>query len=198
MKGPLRVLPCAFATGLRLDPAGERLIAVGLGRYAYVFNAKSRKLCEQVRFSSCVLAAAAGACVYATEVKQITQVRVCHAMQVFLKQKLTCLLAAGGESAGGIRQRAPTKEQTKSENNSDRSDASESELEIGNDSDSDNSTDSSATTEGDSRQTAERFCDQKPSGAFRVTGKRKNAPDNQSTKRKRANQPAANAGKPFG
>lgn len=37
--------PVGAVAGLALDPAGERLIAVGLDRHAYVFDAKSRKLC---------------------------------------------------------------------------------------------------------------------------------------------------------
>ncbi|KAL8424861.1 hypothetical protein Efla_001666 [Eimeria flavescens] len=56
--------------GLALDSAGERLIAVGLGRHAYFFQVKSRKLL----------------------------------FQVFMKQKLTCLLTGAEEASGCVAQ----------------------------------------------------------------------------------------------
>ncbi|XP_026192099.1 uncharacterized protein LOC34618809 [Cyclospora cayetanensis] len=66
--------------GLALDPAGERLLAVGMGRHAYIFDAKSRKLC----------------------------------FQVFLKQKLTCVLSGGGDAAGGVKHCTPSRAEVSS------------------------------------------------------------------------------------
>ncbi|CDJ50540.1 hypothetical protein, conserved [Eimeria brunetti] len=136
--------------GLGLDPAGERLFAVGLGRYVYVFDAKSRKLSEQV----------------------------------FLKQKLTCLLGGGGEAAGGIRRQSPTSKEAASEGSNSESDASSSTAEEDDDSDTNNSTDSSSTTE-DSKQKAGRQGDKQPARATVPTNKRKIVADDKSKRKKR-------------
>ncbi|CDJ35089.1 uncharacterized protein EMH_0095140 [Eimeria mitis] len=144
--------------GLGLDPAGEHLIAVGLGRYAYVFNAKSRKLCEKV----------------------------------FLKQKLTCLLAGAGEAAGGVRRRALKRKKAASESSGSESDASSSELERGNDgdSDSDSSTASSSSTGAHSSRKAGRLDREQQADTSVLPPKRKAAPDCKfKKKKKRSIQP---------
>ncbi|CDI86598.1 hypothetical protein, conserved [Eimeria praecox] len=150
--------------GLGLDPSGEHLIAVGLGRYAYVFNAKSRKLCKQV----------------------------------FLKQKLTCLLAGGGQAAGGVRRHKQTKEQAASESSTDESDSTSSELEEEGDSDRGDSADCSASTEAGSRRKAGGLGDELKARTCVLTRKLGAAPEAKSKKRKRVAQPLTPAGKRLG
>ncbi|CDJ69646.1 hypothetical protein, conserved [Eimeria necatrix] len=58
--------------GLGLDPAGEFLVAVGLGRYAYVFDAKSRKLREKVFLKQKLTCLLSGGGVGAGGVKRCT------------------------------------------------------------------------------------------------------------------------------
>ncbi|KAL8453774.1 hypothetical protein Emed_000715 [Eimeria media] len=66
--------------GLALEPSGERLVAAGLGRHAFLFDAKSRKLRGQV----------------------------------FLKQKLTCLLAGADGAVGGAQKNVTQTQQNRS------------------------------------------------------------------------------------
>ncbi|KAL8448605.1 hypothetical protein Emag_003920 [Eimeria magna] len=64
--------------GLALEPSGECLVAAGLGRHAFLFDAKSRKLRGQI----------------------------------FLKQKLTCLLAGADGAVGGAQKSGAQKSAT--------------------------------------------------------------------------------------
>lgn len=135
-EGALKLLcpfPSVSVTGLKIDPSGEHLIAVGLGRYAYVFNAKSRKLCGQVRMFSCIaLRLQERVACNSRYIKKNSCTNACLSlMQVFLKQKLTCLLAGGGELAGGIRRHARTRQRANSGGKNSGSDASSSEREEG-------------------------------------------------------------------